>query len=64
MQGNLLIKTVCSVAGNKQYHLVCEVIQCPIFYMGKDWDAKIHERFCNYTVNGVKGWGISEWDYR
>ncbi|BFZ09953.1 hypothetical protein BsWGS_12992 [Bradybaena similaris] len=51
-------------AGNKQYHLVCEVIQCPIFYMGKDWDAKIHERFCNYTVNGVKGWGISEWDYR
>jgi hypothetical protein len=32
--------------------------------MGVDWDAKIYERFCEYKVNGVRGWGISEWEYR
>ena len=36
----------------------------PIFYMGQDWEARIHERMCFFKVNGVKGWGISEWDYR
>ncbi|CAL1532789.1 unnamed protein product [Lymnaea stagnalis] len=51
-------------AGNKTYNLMSTKIQCPVFYMGQDWDAKIYERFCNYLVNGVKGWGISEWDYR
>ncbi|XP_005108219.1 uncharacterized protein LOC101853644 [Aplysia californica] len=51
-------------AGGQKYDLTCEVIQCPIFYMGEDWDARIFERFCNYTVNGIRGWGISEWDYR
>ena len=40
------------------------MLDCPIFYMGVEWDAKIYERFCQYSVNGVKGWGISEWDYR
>ncbi|KAI8740892.1 CAunnamed protein product [Biomphalaria glabrata] len=51
-------------AGEKSYYMMSDKIQCPVFYMGKDWDAKIYERFCNYSVNGVKGWGISEWDYR
>ena len=40
------------------------MLDCPIFYMGVEWDAKIYERFCQYSVNGVKGCGISEWDYR
>ncbi|KAH9500211.1 hypothetical protein Btru_077485 [Bulinus truncatus] len=51
-------------AGDKHYYLTSDKIQCPVFYMGKDRDAQIFERFCNYTLNGVKGWGISEWDYR
>ena len=50
--------------GGKLYELECTVLDCPIFYMGVEWDAKIYERFCQYSVNGVKGWGISEWDYR
>ncbi|XP_076444744.1 uncharacterized protein LOC143282822 [Babylonia areolata] len=50
-------------AGGKVYELECKVLDCPIFYMGENWDAKIYERFCQYYVNGVKGWGISEWDY-
>lgn len=51
-------------AGGKLYELECTVLDCPIFYMGQDWDAKIYERFCQFVVNGVKGWGISEWEYR
>ncbi|PVD27980.1 hypothetical protein C0Q70_10556 [Pomacea canaliculata] len=51
-------------AGGKQYDMECIVLDCPIFYMGEEWDAKIYERFCQYQVNGLKGWGISEWDYR
>ncbi|KAK7107098.1 uncharacterized protein [Littorina saxatilis] len=50
-------------AGGKLYEMQCDVLDCPIFYMGVEWDAKINERFCRYTVNGVKGWGISEWEY-
>ncbi|KAK6170139.1 hypothetical protein SNE40_018606 [Patella caerulea] len=51
-------------AGGKQYHLQINVLHCPIFYMGEDWDVKIYERFCRYKLNGINGWGISEWEYR
>ncbi|XP_059177655.1 uncharacterized protein LOC131956986 [Physella acuta] len=51
-------------AGDKDYYMVSSRLHCPVFYMGKEWDAKIYERFCTYSVNGIKGWGISEWDYR
>ncbi|GFO33376.1 hypothetical protein PoB_005988100 [Plakobranchus ocellatus] len=51
-------------AGGKNYNVKCNQNQVVYFYMGKEWDAKIHERVCTYSVNGVKGWGISEWDYR
>ena len=46
------------------YNLKCTVVDAPIFYMGCEWEARIHERMCTFTVNGVNGWGISEWDYR
>ncbi|XP_072169150.1 rifampicin phosphotransferase-like [Diadema setosum] len=32
----------------------------PVFYMGPRWEVKIHERKAKFTVNGIKGWGISE----
>ena len=41
-----------------------DVLDRPKFYMGYEWEARIHERMVMYDVNGVKGWGISEWDYR
>ena len=46
------------------YHMKMHVLERPVFYMGLEWDARIVERFCTFTVNGIKGWGISEWDYR
>ncbi|XP_064628452.1 uncharacterized protein LOC135488020 [Lineus longissimus] len=51
-------------AGDKNYHLECRRLDSVRFYMGIDWSARIHERFCKFVVNGVEGWGISEWDYR
>lgn len=51
-------------AGNTKYHLEGLVLDRPIFYMGWDWESRIHERMCTYKVNNVPGWGISEWCYR
>ena len=31
--------------------------------MGWTWEARILERFCTYSVDGVNGWGVSEWHY-
>lgn len=52
------------IAGGKNYTVKCTRDDIFYFYMGKDWDSKVHERVCTYYVNGVRGWGISEWDYR
>lgn len=41
-----------------------QVEEAPIFYIGWEWEARIHERMCKFTVNGVPGWGISEFMYR
>ena len=32
--------------------------------MGWQWEARILERFCEYVIDGVPGWGVSEWHYR
>ncbi len=32
--------------------------------MGWQWEARVVERFCEFTVDGVPGWGISEWHWR
>lgn len=50
--------------GDTRYHVKGHVLESPIFYMGLNWEARIHERFCTFNVNGVYGWGVSEWDYR
>merc|ERR1712241_1219459 len=45
------------------YHVKGHVLQSRTFYMGLDWDARVVERFCTFEVNGLKGWGVSEWEY-
>nr|XP_034332735.1 uncharacterized protein LOC105339207 isoform X3 [Crassostrea gigas] len=51
-------------AGGKMYSMKCTVVDYARFFIGDGKDARIFERFCDYEVNGQKGWGISEWDYR
>ena len=33
-------------------------------FIGWQWEARILERFCEYVIDGVPGWGVSEWHYR
>ena len=45
------------------YRVKCYVIERPFFYMGQPKEAKIVERMCKYIINGITGYGISEWEY-
>lgn len=49
---------------NRWWSVQVNVLDAPIFYIGWEWEAKIHERICTFEVNGVPGWGISEFMYR
>ncbi|XP_022918645.2 uncharacterized protein [Onthophagus taurus] len=51
-------------AGHKSYVIKVHVKESPHFYISKDWEAKLFERLCTFKVNGLKGWGGSEWMYR
>ncbi|XP_074660914.1 uncharacterized protein LOC141913314 [Tubulanus polymorphus] len=59
-----LLFNINFVAGGKKYSMECQQEDAAIFFIGHDRAARIHERFCNFKLNGVRGWGISEWDYR
>ena len=50
-------------AGGKSYSLKCTVFDEDRFYMGTENETIIRERWCHYELNGVKGWGCSEWAY-
>lgn len=41
-----------------------EVTDTAEFYLGNDWEARIVEKLCRYNVNGVEGWGATEWQYK
>ena len=45
-------------------YLQVKVIDTVEVFIGWEWEARILERFCEYTVDGVPGWGVSEWHYR
>lgn len=51
-------------ANGEQYDVkVSTKYECEHF-KGNDKEARLVERFNNYEVNGIKGRGISEWQYR
>ncbi|KAF2880635.1 hypothetical protein ILUMI_25529 [Ignelater luminosus] len=52
------------VAGNKDYTIQVNIVDSPYFYISKDWECKVIERLCTAEINGKKGWGVSEWEYR
>merc|ERR1712142_451294 len=51
-------------AGNIWYSVAVDVQRKGEVMFGHEWEARVVERFCGYTVNGVDGWGVSEWEYR
>ncbi|KAK7073873.1 hypothetical protein SK128_024757 [Halocaridina rubra] len=52
------------IAGGKEYVVEVFVVEAPEFYMGWEWEARLVERFATFKLNGRKGWGVTEWDYR
>ena len=30
---------------------------------GWQWEGRVIERFCEFTVDGREGWGVSEWHF-
>ncbi|KAK3863648.1 hypothetical protein Pcinc_030611 [Petrolisthes cinctipes] len=51
-------------AGGKQYMVEVSVLEAPEFYIGWEWETRVVERMATFRVNGEKGWGLAEWDYR
>nr|CAI5841015.1 unnamed protein product [Callosobruchus analis] len=51
-------------AGGENYIVQVNVKDTPKFFMSKDWEAQIFENLCSFRVNGTKGWGAAEWQYR
>ena len=49
---------------NCDMYFQVKVIDTVEVFIGWEWEARILERFCEYTVDGVPGWGVSEWHYR
>lgn len=33
-------------------------------YMGEQSESCIIETWCDFKVNGIKGWGATEWQYQ
>lgn len=51
-------------AGGKKYNTVVEGDWTPTWYHHDDRGSKVYEKFCNYKVNGVSGFGLVEFHYR
>ncbi|XP_035679829.1 prodigiosin synthesizing transferase PigC-like [Branchiostoma floridae] len=52
------------VAGGKKYHVQVEIYCQSTWYNGLQWESRVHERLANFTVNGLKGWGVCEFNYK
>ena len=51
-------------AGGRTYRVLVQVLETQTVFCGSDWEARLLERPCRYQLNGVRGWGMSEWQYR
>ena len=45
-------------------YLQVNVVDKQGVYLGWEWECQLVERFCEFTVDGVGGWGVSEFHYR
>jgi len=51
-------------ADNVWHNIQVKVLDTVEVFIGWQWEARILERFCEYVIDGVPGWGVSEWHYR
>ncbi|XP_052244782.1 uncharacterized protein LOC127853955 [Dreissena polymorpha] len=55
--------TIRFKAGDKTRTVTAKVLDTRQFYIGDGRDAKIFERYVRYEMDGVVGYGLSEWEY-
>ncbi|KAL7641049.1 UNVERIFIED_CONTAM: hypothetical protein RMT77_008186 [Armadillidium vulgare] len=51
-------------ADGKEFFVEVQIEESPEFYIGWEWETRVVERMATFRVNGIKGWGIAEWNYR
>ncbi|XP_062541594.1 uncharacterized protein LOC134209615 [Armigeres subalbatus] len=51
-------------AGSETYIMQVRTLSSPEFYIGQESECRIVEQLCHFEVNGMKGWGAAEWQYR
>ncbi|KAG6460643.1 hypothetical protein O3G_MSEX012119 [Manduca sexta] len=51
-------------AGDEEYAVQVLVEYESIHYVSDEWEARMVERFCKFTVNNTPGRGVSEFHYR
>ncbi|KAJ0177157.1 hypothetical protein K1T71_007166 [Dendrolimus kikuchii] len=51
------------VADGNTYSVKVQVNDEDTFFMGKEKEVKLYERWSTVEVNGIKGWGCLEWLY-
>ncbi|CAG9088900.1 unnamed protein product [Plutella xylostella] len=51
-------------AGDHVYTAQVQVEYQSIHFVSSEWEARMVERFCKFTVDGVPGRGVSEFHYR
>ncbi|XP_050304866.1 uncharacterized protein LOC126742280 isoform X2 [Anthonomus grandis grandis] len=51
-------------AGSNMYDMKVTVLDSPFFYISKAWESKIFECHCAVEINGIKGHGGVEWQYK
>jgi hypothetical protein len=54
----------CILGMLKQLSFQVHVLDRQGVFLGWDWECELVERFCDFTVDGVRGWGVSEFYYR
>ncbi|CAL4064911.1 unnamed protein product [Meganyctiphanes norvegica] len=52
------------VAGGQEYFVEVSVLESPEFHIGWEWETRVLERMASFRLNGQRGWGIAEWEYR
>ncbi|TKR78316.1 hypothetical protein L596_019139 [Steinernema carpocapsae] len=51
-------------AGGKKFEVKVRVLERSTFRMGLQQNSFLHENMCVFTVNGLRGWGFVECEYR
>ena len=51
-------------SGDTLYQTSVSCDDTAVYYMEDDWGCVVYERMSTFTVNGVKGYGITEFCYR